>query len=110
VKLFFDQNLSFKLCAALRDLFPGSSQARLAGLDTADDQTIWRYAAENDYVLVSQDADFAEMAALYGPPPKVIWLRGGNRPTAAIEALLRRHVELTQAFVSDHETACLEIG
>jgi hypothetical protein len=40
VKLFFDQNLSFKLCTALRDLFPGSSQARLAGLDTADDQTL----------------------------------------------------------------------
>lgn len=110
MKLFFDQNLSFKLCAALRDLFPGSSQARLAGLDTADDQTIWRYAAENDYVLVSQDADFAEMAALHGPPPKVIWLRGGNRTTAAVEARLRRHAGLIITMANDPETACLEIG
>ena len=110
MKLFFDQNLSFELCAALRDLFPGSSQARLAGLDTADDQAIWLYAAENDYVLVSQDADFAEMAALYGPPPKVIWLRGGNRPTATVEALLRRHAELIMALHDDPEAACLEIG
>jgi predicted nuclease of predicted toxin-antitoxin system len=110
VKLFFDQNLSFKLCAALRDLFPGSSQARLADLDTADDQTIWRYAAENDYVLVSQDADFAEMAALYGPPPKVIWLRGGNRATSAVETLIRHHAELARIFVDDPEAACLEIG
>ncbi len=110
MKLFFDQNLSFKLCTTLGDVFPGSSQARLAGLDTADDQRIWRYAAENGYVLVSQDADFAEMAALYGPPPKVIWLRGGNRSTAAIEALLRRHADLIMALHDDLETACLEIG
>ena len=31
MKLLFDQNLSFKLCQALADLFPGSSQARLLG-------------------------------------------------------------------------------
>ena len=110
MKLFFDQNLSFKLCAALADMFPGSTQARLAQLDTADDQTVWRHAAGHGYVLVSQDADFAEMAALYGPPPKVVWLRGGNRPTAAVEALLRRHAELIIAFSTDPEAACLEIG
>jgi predicted nuclease of predicted toxin-antitoxin system len=110
VKLFFDQNLSFKLCAALADMFPESTQARLAALDTADDQTIWRFAARNGYALVSQDADFAEMAALYGPPPKVIWLRGGNRPTATVEALLRRHAVLIGEFGEDPEAACLEIG
>lgn len=110
MKLFLDQNLSFKLCAALGDVFPRSTQARLAGLETADDRTIWRYAGEGGYMLVSQDADFAEMAALFGPPPKVVWLRGGNRPTAAVEALLRRHADLLQAFIDDPEAACLEIG
>jgi predicted nuclease of predicted toxin-antitoxin system len=110
VRLFFDQNLSFRLCTALGDLFPVSSQARLAGLATADDRTIWRHAGEGGFVLVSQDADFAEMAALYGPPPKVIWLRGGNRPTAAVEALLRRHADVIRAFAADDDAACLEIG
>ena len=37
MKLLFDQNLSFKLCQALADLFPGSSQVRLLGLAEADD-------------------------------------------------------------------------
>jgi predicted nuclease of predicted toxin-antitoxin system len=110
VKLLFDQNLSFKLCAALGDIIPGSRQARLAGLETADDRTIWLYAGDGGYVLVSQDADFAEMAALYGPPPKVVWLRGGNRPTASVEALLRRHADLMRVFTDDAEAACLEIG
>ncbi len=39
MKLLFDQNLSFKLCERLADLFPDSSQARLAGLAEADDRS-----------------------------------------------------------------------
>ena len=48
------------------------------------------------------------MAALFGPPPKVIWLRCGNQPTAAIESILRNHAALIAAFEQD-DAACLEI-
>jgi predicted nuclease of predicted toxin-antitoxin system len=58
---------------------------------------------------VSQDADFAEMAALLRSPPKVIWLRAGNQSTTTISALLRRHVDLILAFETDNEATCLEI-
>ncbi len=109
VKLLFDQNLSFKLCARLADLFPGSDQARLLGLDRASDPTLWAHAREHGFALVTQDADFAEMAALYGPPPKVIWLRAGNQPTAAVEDTLRRNQLLIHDFNRDPEAACLEL-
>ncbi|HWB48301.1 MAG TPA: DUF5615 family PIN-like protein [Stellaceae bacterium] len=105
----FDQNLSFKLCRQIADLFPGSSQARLLGLGEASDRTLWQYAEANDFVLVSQDADFAEMAALFGPPPKVLWLRSGNQPTMAVEQLLRTHATAIAAFQRDIVAACLEI-
>ena len=108
MKLLFDQNLSHKLCRRLDDLFPQSSQINLIGLGSVDDRTIWQYAGSNGYVLVSLDADFAEMAALIGPPPKVIWLRPGNQPTAVIERLLRDHAETIAAFERD-AAACLEI-
>jgi Domain of unknown function (DUF5615) len=36
----FDQNLSFKLCRQLIDVFPDSNQVRLVGLEGADDGTI----------------------------------------------------------------------
>lgn len=49
------------------------------------------------------------MAALYGPPPKVIWLRVGNRPTAAIEETLRRNHALICDFARAEEAACLEL-
>jgi predicted nuclease of predicted toxin-antitoxin system len=58
---------------------------------------------------VSHDVDFAEMAALLGSPPKVIWLRGGNQSTAAVSTLIRRHAELIVAFANDDDAACLEI-
>ena len=65
MKLLFDQNLSFKLCRQLIDVFPGSNQVRLLGLAEAEDREIWQYAKDNDFVLVSQDADFADMATLW---------------------------------------------
>lgn len=108
MKLLFDQNLSFKLCSQLADLFPGSSQVRLLNLSQADDRSVWQYAGASGFVLVSLDADFADMATLLGPPPKLIWLRRGNRPTAAIAAMLRDHAEAIAAFEQD-AAACLEI-
>ena len=109
MKLLFDQNLSFKLCEQLADLFPDSPQARLAGLAEADDRALWQHAKTNNFTLVSQDSDFADMATLFGPPPKVIWLRCGNQPAAAVEKLLRRHAGAIAAFEHDKGAACLEI-
>lgn len=57
MKLLFDQNLSFKLAKKLGDIFPGSSQVKLLGLDQADDAEIWEYARVNGFVLVTQDSE-----------------------------------------------------
>lgn len=108
MKLLFDQNLSFKLCRQLADLYPDSTQVRLVGLDKADDRALWEYARAHAFALVSLDADFAEMAALHGAPPKVVWLRCGNQPTAVIESILRDHAGAIEAFAHD-ASACLEI-
>lgn len=109
MKLLFDENLSFKLCRMLATAFPGSTQVRLVGLDTADDASVWGYAAEHGFALVTQDADFAEMAALRGLPPKVLWLRFGNSSTAAIASILLDHAELIEVFGEDNSISCLEI-
>lgn len=108
MKLLFDQNLSFKLCQTIADLFPDSSHARSLGLSEAADRVLWDFAKTNGFAIVSQDVDFAEMAGLFGAPPKVIWLRAGNQTTSAISELLRRHAETIQSFDND-DAACLEI-
>jgi predicted nuclease of predicted toxin-antitoxin system len=109
MKLLFDQNLSFKLCRQLVDIFPDSQQVRLLSMEESDDRAIWDHAKANGFILVSQDVDFADMATLYGPPPKVIWLRCGNQPTSEIEKRLRDHVDAIAAFEEDDAAACWEI-
>ena len=109
MKLLFDQNLSFRLCEAIADLFPESNHVGLSGLSEADDRQVWNHAKAEGFAIVSQDVDFAEMAALLGSPPEVIWLRTGNQSTAATSTLLRRHAELIVAFGNDDGAACLEI-
>lgn len=109
MKLLFDQNLSFKLCQAIADLFPESSHVAHLGLSEAADRVLWHFAKTNGFTIVSQDVDFAEMATLLGSPPKVIWLRVGNQSTAAITGLLRSHATTIVSFGNDNDTACLEI-
>ncbi len=109
MKLLLDQNLSFKLCGALTDLFPGTTQIRLVGLANASDRRVWDYAKENGFALVTLDSDFADMAALLGSPPKVVWLRCGNQATTFMEKLLRSHATAIADFELDAAAACLEI-
>jgi predicted nuclease of predicted toxin-antitoxin system len=48
-------------------------------LDRADDQTIWVYAKDRGYVIVTKDEDFQAMANKQGTiPPQVVWVRLGN--------------------------------
>jgi predicted nuclease of predicted toxin-antitoxin system len=108
MKLLFDQNLSFRLCRQLADIYPGSSHVQPERLAQASDRAVWDHARVNGFTLVTLDADFAEMAAVLGPPPKVIWLHRGNQPTAAVEQMLREYSEAISSFISG-SAACLEI-
>jgi predicted nuclease of predicted toxin-antitoxin system len=77
-------------------------------MEAAEDREIREFAEGNGYTIVSQDADFAEMAILLGSPPKVIWIRAGNLPWLEIAALLHRYAGIVAALDGD-EAVCLEI-
>jgi len=70
MKLLFDENLSFKLCQSIADIFPESNHVRLLGLSKADDRDVWDYAKTNGFAIVSQDVDFAEMGRCWARRPK----------------------------------------
>jgi predicted nuclease of predicted toxin-antitoxin system len=109
VSLLFDQNLSRRLPALLSAEFSGSEQVLLAGLATADDQAVWAYAATHGLAIVSKDADFVQLSAAPGPPPKVVWLRVGNGPTRDVAALLQTRAAEIRAFLADPAAAVLEL-
>ncbi|MDJ0658419.1 MAG: DUF5615 family PIN-like protein [Crocosphaera sp.] len=109
MKLLFDQNLSRKLVSRLADIFPNSSHVQFHSLAEVDDSKIWEFAKNNDFCIVTQDADFSEKSRLYGSPPKVIWLRCGNIPTKKVETIFRVGVSTIQEFLDDSSLDCLEL-
>jgi predicted nuclease of predicted toxin-antitoxin system len=107
VRLLFDQNLSRRLVADLAQWFPESAHVGSLGLDTATDREVWAYAGEQEYLIASKDSDFRQLAFLFGPPPKSIWLRVGNCSTAAIAAVLRSNVQVIARFAASEEESLL---
>lgn len=110
MKLLFDQNLSPRLPALLAAEYPGSGHVRWFGLAAAPDPVVWTFAAAGGYAIVSKDSDFEQRAILFGHPPKVIWLRVGNCPTAAVAALLRVRLADLQAFEADPAASILAVA
>lgn len=109
MKLLFDQNLSPKLPARLADLHPGSEHVLNLGLDQATDEEVWDHARANGFAIVTKDADYPNLVALRGHPPKVIWLRLGNCTTRQVEGSIRANDPAVQAFANDPTSGVLEI-
>lgn len=70
MKLLFDENLSPVLADRLSDLFPESTRVRNVGLEAADDPEVWGFAAKDQFVIVSKDADMHDRSIFYGFPPR----------------------------------------
>lgn len=109
MKLLFDQNLSPKLASRLDDLFSGSLHVRHVLMSKSNDVAIWEYARDNNFTIVTMDSDFSAISLMKGIPPKIIWLRCGNAPTAFFEQLLRQNHEIISDFIEDEAMACLEL-
>jgi predicted nuclease of predicted toxin-antitoxin system len=107
VRLLFDENLSRKLIQRLSDLFPGSSHAASEGLLQSPDAAVWEYAKAHDFAIITADADFYELVTTFGPPPKVIWLRGCDYPTAVAEESIRSQAIRVAEFLRDQDQGVL---
>jgi predicted nuclease of predicted toxin-antitoxin system len=110
MKLLFDENLSPKLTDRLSDLFPNSLHVRDVGMNKTIDPIVWNYAKDNDFMIVSKDADMHDLSLVYGNPPKVIWLRLGSCSTLQVETLLRRDFNAIQLFYEDETVSLLSLS
>lgn len=90
--------------AGLIDVFPGSAHVHECGLGSADDTTIWEYARQHGFTIVSKDSDFQDRSVLHGHPPKFIWIRADNCSTREIEKLLRNAASAIAQFHEERES------
>lgn len=76
----------------LAELFPNSAHVFDLSLgQLTPDETIWEYAGNHGFVIVTADSDFLRLAEERGVPPKLVRLENCNYKTSRIEELLRRN-------------------
>lgn len=110
MKLLLDENLSPRLLRRIQGLFPGSAHVRDVGLEAALDSAVWSYAAGHEFVILSKDSDFHQMSALFGHPPKVIWIRRGNCSTNEVAHILESYLEAIRQLDFDTDTGLLVLS
>jgi predicted nuclease of predicted toxin-antitoxin system len=76
----------------------------------ASDREIWDHAKEAGFVIVSKDTDFQQMSFVFGPPPKVIWIRRGNCSVRDTERILRSNSARIHEFEGDQVAAYLVLS
>ena len=112
MKLLFDQNISFRIISKIKNHFPEAKQVRQLGIENYSDLEIWKFAKENQFTIVTFDADFFDLSNLKGHPPKIVWLRFGNTQTDFLSDILILNVSTIKDFITSddfREIACLEI-
>ncbi len=113
MKLLLDQNISFRVVKGIINLYPEVKQVRELQLENATDHEIWLYAKNQNFTIVTFDADFYDLNLVHGSPPKIIWLRIGNTSTENIINLFKDNYDLIRDFINNpeyFEIGCLEIG
>lgn len=113
MKLLLDQNISFRVVPNITEHFPKSRQVKNLNLQNASDHEIWQFSKEQDFTIVTFDADFYNISQIKGFPPKIIWLRTGNLTSKAIAKLLIQNRVIINDFIHHkdfEEIACLEIN
>jgi predicted nuclease of predicted toxin-antitoxin system len=76
VKVLLDQNVFFEIAQCLRDAGVDARHARELGLSRAPDTEILRFAAQNDWVIVTHDDDYHMLLAVgVETRPSVVRLR-----------------------------------
>ncbi len=110
MKLLLDENLSDRIIPRINDLYPNSAHVKTLGLISSDDPLIWEYAKNHDFVIVSKDSDFHQRSLLYGHPPKFVYLRIGNCPTARIVQILRDEQAVIPYFCDSEQESILVLA
>jgi predicted nuclease of predicted toxin-antitoxin system len=109
MKLLLDENLSRRLLPFLEYDYPGSSHVVMLGMASAPDSDVWQKAKDENFVIVTRDADFQELSLVWGHPPKVIRLKIPNQTRAATLRVLLDNKTLIDDALIVQDFASVEI-
>jgi len=109
LKLLVDNQLPEALARYLAEQGIESRHVRTLGLAQSSDSKIWTVAKAQGFSIVTMDEDFQNIAARYGTPPQIVWVRLGNvRRAALIETFAALLPEVLAGLESG--VAVIEVG
>ena len=89
MRIWVDAQLPPGFCPWRRSEYGLEAEAvRSLGLRDAADSEIFQAAGGAGAVIMSRDADFAELVRVHGPPPQILWLTCGNTTNRALRQFL----------------------
>jgi predicted nuclease of predicted toxin-antitoxin system len=89
VKVWLDAQLPPALCGWLASEFGLEAvPLRDLGLRDARDRDIFEAARAANVIVMSKDADFAELVMQRGPPPQILWVSCGNTTNEGLRQFL----------------------
>lgn len=110
MKLLIDANISYRLVKLLSESNIDSLYVSKTGLpQPAKDSQIWDFAKQNNYTILTFDADFKLLEDLRGFPPKVILFNTGNSSTKYILKTLLNKLKDIDLFVREDFRGVMEI-
>jgi predicted nuclease of predicted toxin-antitoxin system len=111
MKFLFDENISYRIVKKLKSILPDCIHVSQTPLRYAStDRNIWEYAKSRNYMIVTFDEDFKDLANLLSFPPKVVLLKTGNCSTGHVVNLLQNSLEEITAFSKSEIHGVMEIS
>jgi predicted nuclease of predicted toxin-antitoxin system len=105
VRLLLDQNLPRRAVKVFETLGIEAIHVHSVGLANQSDRKIWRYASQNQLVIVTKDADFTQIQDLtVRIPVRVVWLRVGNLTNMALFPWILTHWPRAQELLDQGHT------
>jgi predicted nuclease of predicted toxin-antitoxin system len=109
MSFLFDQNISHRIHKLLDQFYKDSFSVKSKGLINASDIEIWETCSQQQLNIITQDADFNFIQSLRGFPPKIIWIRLGNKSTAKLAEILNSNIQAIEAFLQNDNFGILEV-
>lgn len=105
-----DANISWRLAGKLKKYFEDCAHVDSIGLDVpSTDIQIWNFALANNFIIVTNDEDFADLSSIKGFPPKIVLLKTGNQSNNFIEQKLIEHKNDIENLISNEDYGLLEL-
>jgi predicted nuclease of predicted toxin-antitoxin system len=101
MRLLLDENISWRLVSYLRSHCAVVLHVRDTQLNNSPDTSIWRYAKQHGYDVITKDEDFLRLVLAEGFPPRVVAVQNAQVPVAKLAEFMLARLPQIESFLGE---------